>query len=326
MSMASNKLFVDTLRNKFSDLMTASVMEQALDTVACVLTEYEIERIMMDDPNKDFMLDAYLDALQVEAKSEKTIRLYRDILEKMLREVGVSSSNVSAYHIRKFLSDEKARGLADSTIRQRYSTLSSYFGWLHRDGLIRVNPMSNICPPKVAKKVMETYSDIDMEKLKSGCKCLRDKCIVYLLKSSGCRISEITGLNRDDVDLVNRQFVVLGKGNKQRTAFMDVVTASLLKKYLESRTDDIPALFVGLRKERLHPDGVRYMLKQLGKAVGVEHVHPHKFRRTEATELSKRGMPIQQVQRFLGHERIDTTMRYVNIDQEDVRSNYRKLA
>ena len=326
MSMAANKLFTDTLREKFSGYMTANVMEEALEDIAITLTEYEIERVAMDDPNKDFMLDAYLKAIVVEGKSPKTIGVYTLTLNHMLKSVGVSSRNISAYHVRKFLADEKARGLADSTIKSQYSVLNSYFAWLHRDGLIHVNPMGNIKPPKVPKRVMETYSEIDIEKLKHGCKTLRDKAIVYLLKSSGCRISEIVQLNRDDIDFNNREFMVIGKGNKERQAYMDQVTAVVLKEYLATRTDDLPALFVGRRHERLHADGIRYMLRELGLKLGVEHVHPHKFRRTEATELSKRGMAIQQIQKFLGHERIDTTMRYVNVDQEDVKSSYRKLA
>ena len=326
MSMAANKLFLDSLRTGLSDLMTAAALETAMDRAARILTEYDIERTVIDDPGKDYMLDAYLDAMKVEGKSVLTLKRYSYELHRMLKAMGVSSCNVSAYHVRKYLADEKARGICDNSIRSIYQVLNSYFGWLHRDGLIRIDPMVNISTPKVPKKVMEVYSELDLEKLKEGCTNIRDKAIVLFLKSSGCRISEITNLNRDDIDFQRGEFIVLGKGNKQRTCYMDMITASVLKEYLNSRTDAEPCLFLGCRNERRMPDGIRYMLRNLGAQCGVAHVHPHKFRRTEATALSRRGMPIEQVQRFLGHEKIDTTMKYVNIDNADVKNNYRRYA
>lgn len=300
-------------------------MEKILDIIENTLTGYSLERVIMDDANADFLLDAYIDAIGVEGKSERTLARYKYEIRRMLKAVGVSSVNVTAYHVRKYLSDSKTRGVADSTIKSVYQVLNAYFGWLHRDGLIKINPMNNISTPKEQKKIKEIYSDLDMESLKDGSKTIRDKAIICLLKSSGCRVGEIVRLNRNDIDYANRQFTVLGKGNKQRTAYMDMVTAKVLKQYIDSRKDDLPALFIGKRKERLKEDGIRCMLRTLGKELGIKHVHPHKFRRTEATELARRGMPIEQIRQFLGHEKIDTTLRYVNIDQDDVRHNYRRF-
>lgn len=325
MSMAANKHLVDSLRDKFSTIFTAADMDKILDIIENTLTGYSLERVIIDDANADFLLDAYIDAIGVEGKSERTLARYKYEIRRMLKAVGVSSVNVTAYHVRKYLSDSKTRGVADSTIKSVYQVLNAYFGWLHRDGLIKINPMNNISTPKEQKKIKEIYSDLDMESLKDGSKTIRDKAIICLLKSSGCRVGEIVRLNRNDIDYANRQFTVLGKGNKQRTAYMDMVTAKVLKQYIDSRKDDLPALFIGKRKERLHEDGIRCMLRTLGKELGIKHVHPHKFRRTEATELARRGMPIEQIRQFLGHEKIDTTLRYVNIDQDDVRHNYRRF-
>lgn len=325
MSMAANKHLIESLREEFSTLLTASDMEKIVDIIEKTLTEYSLERIVVDDANADYMVDAYIDAIGVEGKSKSTLCRYQYEIKRMLKAVGVSSANITAYHVRKYLSDSKVRGVADSTIKSVYQVLNAYFGWLHRDGLIKINPMNNISTPKEQKKIKETYSDLDIESLKEGCHTLRDKAIICLLKSSGCRIGEIVRLNRDDIDYNNREFVVLGKGNKQRTVYIDMITAKVLKQYIDSRKDDIPALFIGCRKERLEADGIRSMLRVLGKELGIKKVHPHKFRRTEATELARRGMPIEQIRQFLGHEKIDTTLRYVVTDQDDVRHNYRRL-
>ena len=198
-----------------------------------------------------------------------------------------------------------------------------------RDGLIQRDPMANIGHVKVPKRVKEVFSEVDIERLKSGCKTIRDRAIVLFLKSTGCRISEMTALNRDSI-VQNGQGVleckVLGKGNKERIVYLNAVAWMVLQQYLETRTDDNPALFVGLRGERLQPDGVRFMLRELGKRTGVKHVHPHKFRRTEITELVNRGMPIEQVATLMGHEKLDTTMGYIVTNQFNVRNSYQKYA
>ena len=149
---------------------------------------------------------------------------------------------------------------------------------------------------------------------------------MHFLSSTGCRISEMTGLNVEDVDLEKLECVVHGKGNKERMVFLSAVTGMLLGEYLKTRKDSNPALFVGKRKERLEPGGVRSMLKKLGADAGVDHVHPHKFRRTFATELTRHGMEIQKVANILGHEKLDTTMQYVVLNKEDIKSDYRRFA
>lgn len=329
MSIMANDRIISTLRERFGDMLTCRQMEDVLQTVADVIADYDIHEIVREDQDNDMLLDVYISALRVEGRSEKTLNLYRYQLGRFLKASGCTSSKITAYHVRKYLSDEKARGINDSTIKNYCWIFGSYFGWLLRDGLIQRDPMANIGHVKVPKRVKEVFSEVDIERLKSGCKTIRDRAIVLFLKSTGCRISEMTALNRDSI-VQNGQGVleckVLGKGNKERIVYLNAVAWMVLQQYLETRADDNPALFVGLRGERLQPDGVRFMLRELGKRTGVKHVHPHKFRRTEITELVNRGMPIEQVATLMGHEKLDTTMGYIVTNQFNVRNSYQKYA
>lgn len=178
----------------------------------------------------------------------------------------------------------------------------------------------------MGKRQKKTFTDIDMEKLSRSCKCKRDRAIIAFLASTGCRVSEVTGLDRDAVDLDQLTCVVHGKGNKERRVYLDGVTGMLIRAYLAERKDADPALFVNRYNVRMNPDGVREMLNRVAEEAGVEHVHPHKFRRTLATNMARHGMPIQEVARILGHDKIDTTMRYVVLDDEDIKHQYRKFA
>ena len=315
---------VSDYEQAIGNFLPANLMDQALNALRDVLSRYDVSLIPYEDPDKDILLDAFLDAIKVEGRSDKTIDRYRYILRRFLDFAGVSTRSVSVYHIRKYISSEKDRGISDTTLNGIREIFSSYFGWLHRDNLIDRNPMANVGSVKCQKKIKEIYSDVDIEKLKTSCSCARDKAILYFLKATGCRISEVTQLNRDDVDLVNRECTVLGKGNKQRTVYFDAVTGMQVKNYLDARTDDCKALFIGKGSDRLTPGGIRFMLTRLGEAAGVDHVHPHKFRRTQITELVNHGMPIELVKDLAGHEKIDTTIGYVVIDKDNVKSAYHK--
>jgi len=314
------------LEERLRTLLTAETLESVNEIVREVMTGYEINRIVKEEEGKDFMMEAFLDALKVEGKSEKTIVRYKYVICRMLQKMEVTSKNITTYQIRKYLSEEKDRGISESTIKGCRAVFSSYFNWLHREDLIEKNPMRNIGQIKCQKKVKKVFSQTDIERMKWGCKTPRDRAIVCFLKATGCRISEMTSLNREDVNLEKRECTVLGKGNKERTVYLDPVAAMTLKDYLDGRKDDEKPLFLNKRRERFQPGGVRYMLKQLGIQEGIEHVHPHKFRRTEATMLIKHGMAIQEVARILGHEKLDTTMDYVVLDQVDVKNSYQKYS
>ena len=318
--------FLSQLERQFSDLLTASTMEKVLSTASDVLEGYEMREVFStEEPNED-LLECYLDALKVQGRSPQTIHRYRNVINRMMKAIGVPTRRITVYHLRSYISRRQELGIMDTTIEGERQIFSAYFNWLQRESLIDKNPTANLGAIKCAKRKKITFTEADIENLKDCCHSIRDRAIICFLASTGCRVSEATGLNRDAIDFMGLECVVHGKGNKERTVFINSVTADLLKKYLATRKDDCEALFCGKRGERLEPGGVRYMLRTLQKKSGVEHVHPHKFRRTLATELSRRGMPIQEIASVLGHDKIDTTMKYVVLNDEDIKYSYRRYA
>lgn len=205
--------------------------------------------------------------------------------------------------------------------------LSSFFSWLEDEDYILKSPVRRIHKIKSAKTVKETYTDEMLECMRDNCGSLRDLAIIDMLASTGMRVGELVHLNIEDVDFENRECVVLGKGSKERPVYFDARTKIHLRNYLESRNDDNPALFVSMLKpyNRLKISGVEIRLRALGQKLDITKVHPHKFRRTLATRAIDKGMPIEQVQKLLGHSKIDTTMQYAMVDQENVKLSHRKF-
>lgn len=308
------------------DIVPANLLDGAIAAITDCLGKYELSLVKTEQYDIDFLLESYLDAISVEGKSPKTIERYGYILRRFTKTVGASSGCITTVHIRKYLSDEKKRGIADGTLKGIREIFSAYFGWLVREKLIPDNPMANIGAVKCQKKLRDAFSDVDIERMKIACSNKKQKALICFLLATGCRVSEATGLNIADVNLSAAECIVLGKGNKQRKVYMDAVSVMAITEYLEERKDDNPALFLNHLKGRLTPNGVRSILKQIETKSGVKNVHPHKFRRTCATNLIKHGMPIQGVSRILGHEKIDTTMRYVVLDEVSVEHDYRKYS
>ena len=322
MAIDAKMSLLSKAEKKLSTEITAYDMNRVLSIMADLMQEYEVkERACIADIDDD-MVECFFDSMAVRGYSKKTMRMYRMYLNDMLEYLKIPIRQIMVYHLRNYLSKKKDEGLMESTLSHRRSVMSSFFGWLHREGLIEKNTVSNLGTIKVPKKKKELYTDIDIAKLKAGCTKLRDRALVYFLESSMCRISEVVELNRNQIDFENRQFIVHGKGDKERMAFIDRVTAYVLKEYLDSRTDEDEALFVNRYGDRISTDGIRFMLNQLADKVGVHHVHPHKFRRTSATNNARRGMPVQHIQFLLGHENIDTTMEYVQTLGEDAKLKY----
>lgn len=325
MAIDAKMSFISQLSAGLADALTVEQMEKLKSEAASILDHFEMVETTPLEDQTDNMLETYLAALQVECRSPKTIERYRYEIERLMEYVKVPTRRISIYHLRGYLAAEKARGIADSTMEGHRQIFIAYFNWLQREGLIERNPTANLGVIKREKKQKKSYTPVELEKLNQNCETVRDRAIVHFLWSTGCRISEMTSLNRDSVDLDKLECVVHGKGNKERKVYMDEVCGMLLRQYLAERTDSDPALFYG-RYERMQANGVRVMLKRLGRRAGVENVHPHRFRRTRATELARRGMPIQEVAWMLGHEKIDTTMKYVTKDDENVRASCRRYA
>ena len=315
--------FMTQMEAGLTDTLTVDQMKKMQTVGYAILDKFDLVELA-DEMEQDDLLDCYVSAMKVECRSQKTIDRYVYVIGRMMEFVKVPTRRVSVYHLRNYLTHEKERGICEQTLEGYREIFSAYFNWLQRESLIDRNPCVNLGVIKVPKKEKKTYTDAELERLNWFCGNIRDRAILHFLRSTGCRISEITGLNRDQVNLELLECVVHGKGNKERTVYLDEVAGMLLAEYLNGRIDDVPALFINKQHDRLNPGGVRAMLNKLAKKAGVDHVHPHKFRRTLATGLARHGMPIQEVAKVLGHEKLDTTMKYVVLNKDDVKASYRR--
>lgn len=328
MSITAKQYLIKTVAAQLGGSLTANDLETVRDALNDALAMFEVETAPEGkaDPEGEDLLQAFLTAKRIEGRSEKTLKLYCYRIGRLTEAVDVPIRQITVFHLRKYLMDEKSRGVADKTLEGMRSIFCSYFGWLHKEGLLPANPTANLSPIKCAKVVRLPFSDVDLERLREACQGSRDKAIMAFLLSTGCRVSEMCGLNRDDVDFARGVAVVLGKGNKERPVFMSDVALMHLRRYLDERTDSSPALFAGRCSDRLKPNAIRKMLHEAADCAGVQGVHPHRFRRTLATNLIDHGMPVQQVSSVLGHEKLDTTMKYVHQRTEDIHNNYKKYA
>ena len=324
MAIEAKVSYLRNLEKRLGAVLTVDMMTRVLSMASDVMGGYDMREVSVEEEGED-MLQCYLQALDVQGRSRKTILHYKGILGQMLAELKTPVRRITVYHLRSFLARKKEAGLKDSTLSHLRSVLSSYFGWLYREGLIDRNPVTNLGTIKVAKENKVIFSEIDMEKMRQGCKRIVDKAIICFLASTGCRVAELVGLNIAAVDLENLECVVRGKGNKERTVYMDSVTAMYIRNYLAVRTDHNEALFVNRLGDRFETGGIRDMMKRLEEYSGVKKIHPHKFRRTLATNLHKRGMPIQTIAAILGHDKIETTMEYIVLNRENTKLQYRQF-
>ena len=276
--------------------------------------------------NEEF-LDMFLTSKHLEGCSDKTIRYYRCNIQRMLETVDVPVIKISTEMLRKYLLEyQSINNCGKVTIDNVRRSLSTFFSWLEEEDYIIKSPMKRIHKVKTAVAVKETLPDEKVEILRDNCGNLRDRAMIDFLLSTGIRVGELVRLNIEDIDFSERECVVYGKGDKERKAYFDAKTKLHLMNYIESRTDNNKALFVSLNRphDRLTESSVELRLREMGKKLGVEKVHPHKFRRTMATRAIEKGMPIEQVQKILGHEQIDTTLRYAMVNQNNVKLSHRK--
>ena len=323
MAIEAKMSFLNQLESKLRITTTADLMTKFLSTVSDVLENFDFHEITNKEEHDD-LLQCYLEAMKVQGRSEKTIVHYCTVIKCMLKDVNVSIRNITVYHLRRHLSNIKEeKHLKDSTLESYRSVYSAFFRWLFRESLISKNPVDNLGTIKVPKVVKDVFTDIDMELLRQSCSNVRDRAIVAFLASTGCRVSELCSLKRDQVDLQNMECIVHGKGNKERTVYMDSITAMMIRNYFEIRTDDSDTLFATKLGVKFQEGGIRDMLKRLEERSGVTHVHPHKFRRTFATNMARRGMPIQTIAKLMGHDKIETTMTYVVLYKEDTKYAYK---
>lgn len=276
--------------------------------------------------NQDY-LDDYLSAKKVEGCSKDTIGYYESTILMLFKKLQKHIQKITTDDLRNYLTEyQQKRNSSRVTIDNIRRIFSSFFSWLEDEDIIIKSPVRRIHKVKTAVKVKETYSDEEIELLRDNANSLRDLALIDLLTSTGMRVGELVRLNISDIDFEERECVVLGKGNKQRIVYFDAKSKIHLKNYLQKRVDNNDALFVSIKSpyKRMAIGGIEARIKKLGDKLGIRKAHPHKFRRTLATNAIDRGMPIEQVQKLLGHERIDTTLHYAMVKQSNIKIGHKK--
>lgn len=321
---------ITEIEGKMTHLLDNKEMEELHNVLICTLKNLTMisKQSDMDNLEEEFdYCNMFIYAKKVEGCSTKSIKYYKSTIENMLKILQKSVKHITTDDLRKYLGDyNKDSNCSKVTIDNIRRIISSFFSWLEEENYILKSPVRRIHKIKTEKIVKETYTDENIEVMRDNCSEIRDLAMIDLLNSTGMRVGELVKLDIKDINFNERECIVLGKGGKQRRVYFDAKTKIHLQNYLENRTDDNEALFVSLLKphKRLQISGVEIRLRKLGKDLNINKVHPHKFRRTLATRAIDKGMPIEQVQQLLGHSKIDTTLQYAMVNQNNVKVSRRK--
>lgn len=310
--------------NEMAEYLSVPQMKKLQEVLLDNLSDTSAQKENID--NSEY-LKLFLDAKRIEGCSERTLQYYKVTVEQMLKRISTPIRKMTTDEIRTYLVEYQQRGRCSKvTIDNIRRNISSFFSWLEEEDYILKSPMRRIHKIKTKTVVKEVISDENMEKMRDACDEMRDLAIIDMLYSTGIRVGELVRLNIEDVNMEQRECVVFGKGDKERRVYFDAKAKIHLMEYLASRTDNNPALFVSLdgRHKRLEISGVEIRLRQLGRKLSLERIHPHKFRRTMATRAIDKGMPIEQVQKILGHSQIDTTMQYAIVNQNNVKNSHQR--
>ena len=338
LDLSKGAIFMSEEKTKLTDALVEMLSTQldgdhlviVREAMTKVLADYNVTeqctKLVVHDDRNERLLKRYVACMSIDGRSEKTINLYYRTLKRFMEFLGLPLDKVGTYDIRFFLASMKETGISDRTLENYRSYLSAFYQWMCREDIIMKNPCDKIKPIKYKEEVRLPFSDTEIDSLRSACKNERQRAILELLLSSGVRVEELVMLNVNDLDLKNRSVHVKeGKGKKERITYMSEICAYHIGGYLESRKHNTVELFVNNKTHnRTLPGGIRSILKDLGKRAGVDNVHPHRFRRTFATNLSKRGMDVQTVSKLMGHSSIDTTMIYVYEDKSRIAQEYNK--
>lgn len=310
--------------NNAQSAQLQNVLERELAKVEVTEHGWEPAEVKNDNIR---LTKLFLSAKRVEGCSEKSLKYYHSTITAMLETVGKRVQEIETDDLREYLTNyQKKKRSSKITIDNIRRILSSFFSWLEDEDYILKSPVRRIHKVKAASTVKETYTDEALEQMRDNCDNLRDLALIDMLASTGMRVGELVLLNREDINFAERECVVFGKGDKERIVYFDARTKIHLQNYLDSRIDSNNALFVSLRvpHERMKIGGIEVRLRELGNRLGIPKVHPHKFRRTLATMAIDKGMPVEQLQRLLGHQRIDTTMKYAMVKQQNVKLAHKK--
>lgn len=310
--------------NEMAEYLSISQMKKLQEVLLKNMKEQEESN--SETSNYDY-LKMFIAAKKIEGCSDRTVTYYKSTVEHLLKSIDKPIRKITTDEIRSYLAQYQEKGgCSKTTIDNIRRNISSFFSWLEEEDYILKSPMKRIHKIKTVQPVKETISDELIERLRDACLCKRDLAIVDLLYSTGIRVGELVRLNIDDISFEERECVVFGKGDKERRVYFDAKAKLHLQDYLKERDDDNPALFVTLDAphQRLKISGVEIRIRSLGRSINAEKIHPHKFRRTMATRAIDKGMPIEQVQKLLGHEKIDTTLHYAMVKQSNVKHAHRR--
>ena len=302
-------------------------LQQVMDQT---LNQYEVigKRSISEKDDSDKLIEMFIAAKRIEGCSEKTLKYYRATIDAMMTSLQKNVKHILTEDLRSYLTEYQIKNHSGRvTIDNIRRILSSFFSWLEDEDYIIKSPVRRIHKVKAAICIKETYTDEELERMRDNCGEIRDLAIIDMLASTGMRIGEMVLLNREDINFAERECIVFGKGDKERVVYFDARTKLHLQEYLNSRTDNNSALFVSLRSphERITIGGIELRLREMGKRLNIIKIHPHKFRRTLATMAIDKGMPIEQLQRLLGHQRIDTTLQYAMVKQSNVKLAHKKF-
>lgn len=319
------------LLNTYVDTEVLREIDQKLNIM---LSDYEIESRKTEVTVYEYQIpntvEIYIVSKKIAGLSDKTLYLYKIVLEDFFHTVQKEPERISVNDIRIYLYKyQKEHGISNRTLDCKRTIICSYFGWMASEEYLDKNPAINIQPIKYERKHKKAMTQIDLEKIRAACVTKRERAIVEVLYSTGCRVSELEHLNISDVNIVSKEVYLYGKGDKHRTSYLNAKAEIALIDYLTSRTDDNPALFVYERKpyNRLKKSGIELVIKNIMDRIpdATVHVTPHVFRHTTATTAIDRGMGIVDVSKLLGHQRIDTTMEYITTNSESVKNNHKNF-
>ena len=322
------KIISEIIREMLSSLNNEQ-LSKLKTTLEIYLYNVSIEAKQEADKEKEEVdyLEIFLSAKRIEGCSEKTLIYYKNTIQQMIDSIGKSVCTIVTEDLRTYLAEyQKEKQSSKVTIDNIRRIFSSFFAWLEDEDYIIKSPVRRIHRIKAASTIKETYTDEQLESMRDNCDNPRDLALIDILASTGMRVGELVLLNRDDISFDERECIVFGKGDKERMVYFDARTKIHLQNYLDSRTDNNDALFVSLKApyNRMKIGGIELRLREMGKRLNIEKVHPHKFRRTLATVAIDKGMPIEQLQKLLGHQRIDTTLQYAMVKHSNVKIAHRK--
>lgn len=328
--MDYREIVIKEVELEVQDLVPTDVWTKIQDALVVALNKYEVTERCTDvavvDDKGERMLKTFAVVKSLEGLSDNTIKRYYRENQKLLDYLNMPLEDITTNDIRVYIASRRKENVSNRTLDGMRRCYSTFFDWLHKEDIIPKNPCNGLKQIKYKKEIKKPFSAVELEKIKMACSNKRDTALVHFLYSTGCRVTEVSNLNVSDIDFETHECVVLGKGNKERTVYISEVAMMYLNEYLSTRTSDSKALFEGKGTERLSKGGIEAILKRLSEESSVSNVHPHRFRRTLATNLLNRGMSVQDVAEILGHEDIKTTMIYCSVSQANVKSSYRKYA